>query len=188
MKSETAKSTKKTGGWSRVSKQLATWDRPALLSLVKDLYDAAASNRDFVQARCQTGDEGGEVLDTYRNRITEQFFPKRGFGKLKLAEARKAIRDYRKATGNLAGTAELLMTYVENGAQFTHDYGDIDERFYNSIESVLRELADLLRGEGRELYPQFGERLADVEQLTDGIGWGFHDFVADVVAELEFSL
>ena len=176
---------KKSGGWSRVSKHLAAWDRSALLALVKDLYDSAAENRDFIQARCQAGGDGGDVLESYRNRIVEQFFPKRGFGKLKLAEARKAIRDYRKATGNLAGTAELMMTYVENGAEFTHQYGDIDERFYNSVESVLSELADLLKGEGRELYPQFSERLADVEQLTDGIGWGFHDFVADVVAQLK---
>lgn len=176
---------KKNGGWSRVSKQLATWDRSALLALVKDLYDAAAGNRDFIQARCQAGDDGGDVLENYRNRIVEPFFPKRGFGKLQLAEARKAIREYLKATGDMAGTAELLMTYVENGAQFTHQYGDIDERFYSSVESVLSELADLLKCEGRELYPQFCERLAKVEQLTDGIGWGFHDFVAEVVANLE---
>ena len=36
---------KKSGGWSRVSKQLATWDRSALLALVKDLYASAAENR-----------------------------------------------------------------------------------------------------------------------------------------------
>jgi hypothetical protein len=41
----------------------------------------------------------------------------------------RAIRDYRKATGNLHGTVELLMTYVENGAEFTSDYGDMDEGF-----------------------------------------------------------
>jgi hypothetical protein len=118
----------------------------------------------------------------------EQFFPTRGFGKLKLGEARKAIRDYRKATGNLPGTAELLLTYVENGARFTHEYGDIDERFYRSVESALEELAVLLRGEARELYPSFCGRLASVEQITDGIGWGFHDFVADVVWRLEEEL
>lgn len=185
MPDETNKPTQKPGGWSAARQHLATWDKPALLALVKDLYDAAAGNRDFINARCQAEDSGGEVLETYRSKVVEQFFPKRGFGKLKLAEARKAIRDYRKATGNLAGTAELLMTYVENGAKFTHDYGDIDERFYSSVESALDELAALLRGEARDLYPQFRERLAQAEQMTDGIGWGFHDFIADVVGQLE---
>lgn len=177
--------TKKPGGWSAVRQQLASWDKPELLALVKDLYEAAGTNRDFIQARCQAGEGGGESLERYRGKIVEQFFPARGFGKLGLGEARKAIRDYSKATGNIPGTAELLLTYVENGTQFTHEFGDIDERFYNSMESVLEELAALLRGKARGMYPQFRDRLASLEQMTDGIGWGFHDFVKDIVGQLE---
>lgn len=187
MSDETKKTTRKPVGWSAARPHLATWEKPALLALMKDLYDADAGNRDFIHARCQDGD-GGAVLATYRSKIVEQFFPKRGEGKLKLGEARKAIRDYRKATGNIPGTAELLMTYVENGAEFTHLYGDIDERFYNSVESALNELAALLRGAAREMYPQFSERLAKVEQMTEDIGWGFHDFIVDVVGQLHDEL
>lgn len=185
---QTKPNSKTPGGWSAVRQHLGTWGQPALLALVKDLYDTAAENRDFIQARCQAEAGGGEVLEKYRRKIVEQFFPARGFGKLKLGEARKAIRDYRKATGNLPGTVELLMTYVENGVKFTHEYGDIDERFYNSVESALDELAALLQGEARELYPKFCDRLAGVEQMTDGIGWGFHDFIAGVVGQLEEEL
>jgi len=29
------------------------------------------------------------------------------------------------------------------------------------------------------------ERLARVEQITDGIGWGFRDYIEDVVWQLE---
>lgn len=35
------------------------------------------------------------------------------------------------------------------------------------------------------MYPQLKERLARVEQITDGIGWGFHDHIGDVVRPLE---
>jgi hypothetical protein len=188
MPEETNKPSRKPGGWSAARKHLTTLDTSALLSLVKDLYDAAPGNRDFIHARCQAEDSGGKVLESYRSKIVEQFFPKRGFGKLKLAEARKAIRDFRKATGNIPGTAELLMTYVENGVNFTCEYGDIDERFYSSVESALEELASLLRGPGSEVYPQFADRLAKVEDMTHGIGWGFHDFIAEVVGELEDEL
>ncbi len=80
------------------------------------------------------------------------------------------------------------MACVENGTRFTHEYGDIDERFYNSIESALAELATLLRGDARGLYSQFAQRLATVEQMSDGIGWGFHDSIADVVGSLEEEL
>lgn len=105
---------------------------------MKRLYDAAAENRDLIEARCQPED-GGAILEGYRRKIVEQFFPARGEGKLKLGEVRKAIRDYRRATRDVPGTAELLMTYVENGTRFTHEYGDIDERFYNSGETALDE-------------------------------------------------
>ena len=186
MHKETTKRARKPS-WSALRRHLATWDKPALLALVKDLYEAAADNRDFIQARCQAGENGGEILEKYRAKIVEQFCPARGEAKLKLGEVRKAIRDYRRATSDLLGTAELLMTYVEQGAEFTQDYGDIDERFYNSVESALDELAALLHGEARGMYLQLSERLARVEQITDGIGWGFHDHIGDVVWQLELG-
>ncbi len=155
---------------------------------MKDLLEAAAENRDCIRVRRSAGENSGDVLERYRSRITEQFYPARGFGQLKLGVARKTIRDYRKATSDLAGMAELLMTYVENGASFTCDFGDIDERFYRSMESALDELADLLHGEARGLYPLFQGRLASLAQRTKGIGWGFHDFVADLVGQLEAEL
>jgi hypothetical protein len=187
MPNETKKTTKKPS-WSMTRKELNSWEKPALIALVKDLYASAAENRDFILARCTPTDVGDAVLESYRSKIVQQFFPARGEGKLKLGEARKAIRDYTKATGNIPGTAELLMTYVENGSEFTNMYGDIDERFYSSIESALNELATLLRSKAPEIYPQFSDRLSEVEYLARPVGWGFHDFINDVVGQLEDEL
>jgi hypothetical protein len=178
---------KKAGGWGAVRPYVEKLEKPVLLALVKDLYDAAAENRDFIEARCRPEDRAA-VLEKYRRKVIEHFFPARGEAKLKLGEARKAIRDYRSATQNVSGTTELLLTFVENGTRFTHDYGDIDERFYNGVESALDELATLLRDEARALYPGYAERLAKVERMSRGIGWGFHDFVADVIGSLEHEL
>ena len=183
-----SKKTRRPGASSGLREQLATLDKSELLDLVKELYETSTDNRDFIQARCQVGQSGGEALEKYRAKIVKQFYPKRDEPKLKLSEARQAINDYLKATGNVPGAAELMMTYVENGAEFTRDYGDIDEEFYDSVESVLNELATLLLHAAPELYPQFSERLAGVEQITDGMGWGFHDHIADVVAQLEDEL
>ncbi len=35
-----------------------------------------------------------------------------------------------------------------------------------------------------DLYTEFSERLTEVDRLTDRIGWGFGDYVGDVVSEL----
>ena len=159
---------KKSTGWQSVRQRLNGWSKPALISLVKDLYEASPDNRDFLQARFQAEGDAGVALEKYRRKIVEQFFPARGDGKLKLGEARKAIRDYRKATGNLEGTIDLMLAYVENGTEFTQEFGDINESFYNSLESVLNEMAQLLMIEGRELYPQISR--AD-SAVGDPSGW-----------------
>ena len=59
---------------------------------------------------------------------------------------------------------------------------------HSSIESALQELATLLRGEARCLYPQFASRLTKVMELSDGIGWGFHNFVSEVIGALADEL
>jgi hypothetical protein len=53
------------------------------------------------------------------------------------------------------------------------------------VESAPDELAALLLDEAREVYPEMSERLARVEQISVDIGWEFHDYVGDVVGQLE---
>jgi hypothetical protein len=179
---------KKSTGWQNVRQRLNDWSKPTLIALVKDLYAASPDNRDFLHARFQAEENVGAVLEKYRRKIMDQFFPARGDGKLKLGEARKAIRDYRKATGNLEGTIDLMLTYVENGTEFTREFGDINESFYNSLESVLNEMAQLLMSAGRPLYPKFRERIQRLATRADGIGWGYGDALRDRVYQLENEL
>lgn len=56
------------------------------------------------------------------------------------------------------------------------------------MESVLEELATLLRGPAKALYPDFRERLAEIEKKSDGSGWGFHDAIEGIGYHLERDL
>ena len=178
----------KPAGWSALRQQLKDCSQPALLALIKDLHDSSAVNRDFLQARLQAEEASGEALEKYRQRIVEQFFPRKGFGKLKLAEARKAIRDYRKATGNVIGTIDLMLTYVENGTEYTRQFGDIDEPYYKSLMSVMNDMVQLLWRKGAELYPRFRERIQQLKSHADEIGWGYGDYLHEQVSFLENEL
>jgi hypothetical protein len=179
---------RKPVGWLHIRRQLNGWSKPALIALVKDLYDTSSGNRDFLQARFGTREDLGARLEKYREKVVKQFFPKRGFGKLKLAEARRAIRDYRKATGDLAGTIDLMLTFVETGTEFTLEFGDINEVFYGSLDSVLQEMMTLLRKEGHGLYPQFRARILRLRDDPDKGGWGYGDSLPEQVDLLESDL
>ena len=174
-------------GWNHIRQALEGWDKPAMTGLVKDLYEASPENRDFLNARFEADGEGA-ALETYREKIVQQFFPDRGFGKLKLSEARKAIRDFKKASGHVAGVIDLMLTYVEKGTEFTHEFGDINDAYYNSLESVMNDMVKLLFKEGRNLYPRFRERILHLRIHADSIGWGYGDYLEDQVGYLEDEL
>jgi len=66
---------KKPATWSAIRQQIATWEKPALLALLKDLYETNTKNRDFLLARCQAEAGGGDAIESYRKKIVDQFFP-----------------------------------------------------------------------------------------------------------------
>jgi len=49
-----------------------------------------------------------------------------------------------------------VRAYVENGAELTREFGDIDETIYHSLESVLNELAQLLWVRAKRCIPSSG--------------------------------
>ena len=172
--------------WQQIKSVLASLDKPELIALLKDLFDHSLESRAFLSARFLADGVPDAILDKYRKRIVEQFFPERGFGKLDLRSARRAIRDYHEATSDLAGTVDLMLTYVESGTEFTNQFGDINESFYNSLESVLDEMAVLLRtAEGAALYPRFQDRVSRLARAASGIGWGYGDHVTEQIELLE---
>ncbi len=175
--------------WSAIKPKLVTLTQLELIELVKALFDQSADNKLLLATRLAPDALGTEAIEPYRERIVVQFFPKRGFGKLNLREARQAIRDYRKATGDLGGTLELMMTYLEQGTAFTNAYGDISEAFYNSLESVLNEFAKILKSrEGQEYYPQFAARLKQLKSDASDIGWGYGDVVVEIIEDVDGNL
>lgn len=125
-------------------------------------------------------------MEEYREIIKNEFFPKRGYGKFRYSVAEKAISDYSEASGDFAGTMELMFFYVENGVEFTSKYGDVDEEFYIKIYGMLEKFCTRLKTpEGKTLYARFRERLFEIRRKTKGMGWGFGDGIKLRVKEIE---
>ena len=121
-----------------------------------------------------------ERFERYRAKVVEAFFPKRGY-QLRLRESKKALSDFQKLEPAAELVADLLLVYVETGVRFTNEYGDIDEAFYTSLENAYAKALALMRQE--KLLAQFAARTAQIVRDTSGIGWGFHDYLAEVRAE-----
>jgi len=79
-----------------------------------------------------------------------------------------------------------MLFYVENGVEFTSEYGDIDEEFYQEIYSAFEEFCTRLETpKGKTLYAVFRERLLKIRRKTKGMAWGFGDGIKLRVKEIE---
>ncbi|WP_147303525.1 hypothetical protein [Rhodohalobacter sp. SW132] len=83
--------------------------------------------------------------------------------------------------------ADLQLYYVETGTDITNEYGDIDERFYNSMESMLGSFCKQIQ-KHPVYYIKFRDRLINLEAACENIGWGYHDSVSDMIYELVESI
>lgn len=174
--------------WSDIRKALQNLESKQLVALIKDLHDLSPENRDFLAARFAVSAGSQPARETYRQRIHEIFFPRRGFPeKLDLRAGRKAFNEYKKATGDFEGTIDLMLAYVESGTEFTNRYGDIDMPFYDSLMSVLKKILELLQKseEGARVYALHRQRFLALRREAGLMGWGYGDCVTDTVGELE---
>ena len=135
--------------------------------LVKDYYQAKLSPQEEIQ-----------IAAKYKKIIENEFFPARGLGRARLLVAKKAISEYRKISKNPVSAADIMFFYVEQGVRFTNEYGDIDESFYNSMESMYEKAVEwTIKYKIKNL---FQERCKRIVQDTSDIGWGFYDALSDI--------
>jgi len=112
---------------------LSKLSRADLIKLVGDLYSTSPDNRNFLEAKFSTPtaftSSPAKPLHRYKAIIHKNLFPDvmTGTAPLSFVPVRKAISDYKKATGDLKGVLELMVYAVECGNDFTLEYGDIDE-------------------------------------------------------------
>lgn len=165
-------------GLSDIKKELKKFDKDRLIDLIADLYKKNKAVKELFDFYLNPNEK--ELFESYRTKVYEAFYPKRGFG-FNLKEGKKAISDFKKFEPSPKLVADLMLVYVESGVQFTNDYGDIDENFYYSLESTYNAALTLMKKEN--LLGKFAYRAGEIVRKTDGIGWYFHDTLSETYSE-----
>ncbi len=177
--------------WTEIEKQLRELPADAVIKLLKGLHGLSTQNKAWLRSKLLPAAQDSEYLETCRRKVFNYVYKEtKGIPPMpRFGEAKKAIAEYRKSTGDIRGTLDLMLTYIERGHQFTLDFGDIDEPFYMSLENMWENFADELRRSPAkyELYEQFEPRLMKMRRKSD-IGWGYGDTVRETVDELKASL
>jgi hypothetical protein len=169
--------------WTDIRRKLAHADVDYVIGVVKALCDFSRENRTFLASRLFPETDWSALLEKCRNQVRNAVFPDPPT-RIRLGDARKVIRAYRKATSDLAGIAELMLVFVESGTGCARTYGIDYESFYSSLISMLDDLLDILIDErNRRLLERHRGRLRDLEEEAGHLGWGYSDYVSERLAE-----
>ena len=171
--------------WKDVKSILLKKEKSELLKLIRDLYSYRDDNKAFMHSRYSIG---RQTLEPYRNIISESLYPDVYTNKpIRLSRGKKAISDYFKATKDKAGQLELMVHYLETGNKFTVDFGDIDEQFYSSLESMFERILSALKEQPTEVQEKYYSRLEDVVISARNMGWGYYDYIRALFDEYEIE-
>lgn len=164
-----------------LKKQLNTMDKTDLIALICRLYKGSKQSQSMIDIELCGNAADEHLVVECQKQIRAAFFGKN----LSLKAARKVIGDFKKVSRNQENVAELMLTYVECGVEFTNMYGDVDEAFYSSIESVFMDYVTLLNSmEHDGCYKKHAARLARVCYNASDIGWGFSEEIAATYYEI----
>jgi hypothetical protein len=174
--------------WTEIRRQLKASPNEALLEIIRGLYGLSAENKAYLRTTLSSTRQDMELLEKSRRQVIRAIYPENTqnphmphFG-----ESRQVIRAYQKATSDVSGTLDLMLTHIERGTLFTCDFGDIDEAFYLALETMLANAIQLLlkSPEAPRLYEIFSKRFENLSRKAGRIGWGYGDSVDQMVDEL----
>jgi hypothetical protein len=174
-------SKRKTGPtWSDVKARLGDIDRDGLVRLVGDLYAASNDNRAFLHARFALGDD---PLGAYKDVVMRWVYPDVfKHQDVSVAKAKKAISDYRKASGDIHGLVELMTFYCEVASDFAAEFGMDDEDYLESILGMFEADIKAIAGLEAAARTAFWDRLDKVRGRCRGFGYGIGDAIDDLWA------
>jgi hypothetical protein len=168
-------------GFGKIRPKLLTQHSRQLVRLIGDLYRLSKENQRFLEARL--GDASKE-LPIYRRLVADCLFPdplRRG-SEVRISEAKRAVSQYERASGDAAGTVDLMLLFVETGTAFAADLGYGEDGFFSALQNMLSRVLNLLRRANEELRQSMRPRLIRLSASARGLGWGYGDFVADAIA------
>lgn len=168
--------------WARDRASLEKMDRLGLMALIHDMYEIDGLNRRVLHQRFAPNTA---TFQRYRNLVRSAVFPDPlGYRPIRLREASATIREYQRATGNLTGTVDLMLDFVEAGTAPAADLGYGDATHFTALERKVNEIVSLLDTLPSAARRPRTERLIRLGEYQGAIGWGYCDFLADVAARL----
>lgn len=172
-----AENKNKQATWTEVKAVLSKMRREELLGTIDALYKLRKENKQFLHTRFQLG-EG--ILDDYKLQISKGVNPVKG--QISFRNARQAISEYKKASGDLDGLAELMVYYCKECANAIKKFG-VWEQYADATMNIWQDTLKHLTKLSKNKQIHYWKELASAQNIMGDVGWGLSDYVSDIMYE-----
>ena len=164
-----------------LQKRLSSMSKAEIIGLVSELYEAKKEAKEYLDYWMNPDEDA--KLEEYMKIIRYEFYPPGNREpKTRFSVCKKAISYYKKLKPSASAVAELMLCLVENACQFTADYGDMWEAYYDSLISNFGAL--LKHIDKACLFDVYRARLEQCVETVHDCGWGLYDDMGDMFYEM----
>jgi len=164
-----------------LKKELQKLSKEQLVEQILDLYDKNKAVKEFYNFYLNPRKEQ-DLAEKYKKIIQKEFGvinPERAG--LKYSVAKRAIADFKGLSPSPEALADVMLTLPEAACEFTYDYGDMTESFYNG--AVNNYIAALKYISTNGLLEKFKLRAKQCVRWASPCGYGFADEIDSVYSE-----
>lgn len=149
-----------------------------VIEFMLEIYENNKQTKQFIEYLLDPNEK--EMLEKYRKIIIEEFYPKKNVinPKLRFSVCKKAIAEFRALKPDPKLLADLLLTLPETACQFTYEFGDMWEQYYDSAATNFNTALNYMQKNG--LLATFKVRCEKCMKYASQCGWGFEDEITDL--------
>jgi hypothetical protein len=166
-----------------LKKELQKLTKEQIVEQVLDLYDKNKAVKEFYDFYLNPNPKReSDLAEKYKKLIRKEFDVENPMrAGLKFSVAKRAISDFRALQPSVDALADVMLYLPECACEFTYNYGDMTEQFYNSTYNNW--VAALKFIDEYNLLDLFQHRAEQCVKWASPCGYGFADDIYAVYYE-----
>lgn len=153
--------------WKDIRSKLSKCSERDLIGLIGDLYKLNKDNKNFLNTMFYNDES---AITQYQEVISKSLIFEPYEAKPKLAVARKAIMDYKKAKGITPDLIELMLHYLDCGSIMASNFGYYEGGYFESMFSMYKGLEKIFQT-NPELESLYQKNLQDILRKYKDTGY-----------------
>lgn len=165
---------------TELKKYLQSFTKEQVIEQVLELYGNCKPAKEYFEYFLNPDEKG--QFEKYKVIIVNEFYPTgKREPQLRFSVAKKAIADFRALKPSPELLADLLVTLPEMACQFTSEFGDMTEQYYNSTITNFGIALKFLQQ--NDLLEDFKPRCEDCVKYAEPCGYGFSEEIDQLFCE-----